>query len=336
MNVHRLTIYGGFFGSLLCVLALVGCDLPPELAEIAQDANSVASQPASTLPASNAVLSASVPAKSPNNILVASFNIQVFGMKKAQDAWIMERLAHICRHFDVIGIQEIRSTDDRVMPELIRYINADGSQYAFVISERLGRTVSKEQYAYVFDTTRIVTHSNASYTVVDDSDLMHRQPYVARFVAQNPRNPFRFTAINVHTDPDVAAIEVDVLADVFQNVRAFEMSTAKEDDVLLLGDFNASPQQMRKLGALPGFLAAITNQPTNVSENKIFDNVIMDRYATVEYTGRSGVLLMRELFGFSREEARRLSDHNPVWAEFTSWEATAATARAEVVPPTRR
>ena len=282
-----------------------------------------------------------IPAKSPGNLLVATFNIQVFGVTKAQDVWVMQRLAAIIRTFDVVAIQEIRSTDDSVLQQLVNYVNAEGQQYSYVISERLGRTHSKEQYAYVFDTSRVVSNQNATYTVGDgnsarqnsnaagSTDLLHREPYVARFISTDTQNPFRFSLINIHTDPDLAENEVNVLADVYQNVRAFELSTANEDDVLLMGDFNAAPNKFGRLAVIPGVQPVILDQPTNTAETKLYDNIVVDKYSTFEYTGRYGVLRMREVFGLEIADAKRLSDHNPVWAEFTSQERLAPTAMSE-------
>ena len=60
----------------------------------------------------------------------------------------MEVLADIIRTYDVIAIQEIRDASQTALPALVDLVNADGSQYDYVVSERLGRTSSKEQYAY--------------------------------------------------------------------------------------------------------------------------------------------------------------------------------------------
>jgi hypothetical protein len=50
------------------------------------------------------------------------------------------------------------------------------------------------------------------------------------------------------------------------------------------------------------------------------DNILFDRRATVEYTGRSGVLDMIRELDLTRQEALEVSEHLPVWAEFSSYE----------------
>src|SRR5262245_25440412 len=83
-----------------------------------------------------------------DSIKIASFNIQVFGASKLKKPQVMDVLARVARRFDVVAIQEVRSTDDRIVPTFVGMINADGSHYDFVVGPRLGRTNSKEQYAF--------------------------------------------------------------------------------------------------------------------------------------------------------------------------------------------
>ena len=73
-------------------------------------------------------------------IKIASFNIQVFGEKKINDRAIVDVLVKVCRHFDVIAVQEVRSVQDNVLPLFVEALNADGSRYNFVIGPRLGRS----------------------------------------------------------------------------------------------------------------------------------------------------------------------------------------------------
>ena len=50
------------------------------------------------------------------------------------------------------------------------------------------------------------------------------------------------------------------------------------------------------------------------------DNLLFDRLATVEFTGRADVVdLMREL-NLSMQDALEISEHLPVWAQFSIYE----------------
>jgi endonuclease/exonuclease/phosphatase family metal-dependent hydrolase len=171
-------------------------------------------------------------------IRIASFNIQAFGQTKLAKPQVMETLVNLVRRFDIVAIQEIRSKQQDVMPRFVELINKDGGrQYDFVISRRLGRTSSQEQYAFVFDAQRVEVDRRYCYTVADPGDRLHREPFVAAFRARGPPpdQAFTFTLINIHTDPDEVDQELNALDDVY---RAVQYDGRGEDDVILLGDLN--------------------------------------------------------------------------------------------------
>jgi hypothetical protein len=71
---------------------------------------------------------------------IGAFNVQVFGVTKAGKPEVMATLADIIRTYDIIAIQEIRDSSQTALPKLVDLVNSDGSQYQYVVSERLGRT----------------------------------------------------------------------------------------------------------------------------------------------------------------------------------------------------
>lgn len=267
----------------------------------------------------------SVSALGPNDkILIATFNIQVFGESKLQKPDAMAVIVEVIRKFDVIAIQEVRAKADDILPRLIAELNSDGSRYDFIIGPRLGRSVSKEQYAFVYDTNRIELDSASVGTIGDPRDLLHRAPFIARFRPRttDPDRAFTFWLVDAHTDPDEVPEEVDALAQVFQ-----VMQTARpdEDDVILLGDLNASEKQLGDIREIPGVRWVVGGGVmTNTRQNKAYDNIIFCAPATQEFTGRWNVLNFENEFNLSREEALRVSDHFPVWAEFDVWESADA------------
>lgn len=261
-----------------------------------------------------------IPNRTAETILIGSFNLQRLGPSKLGQPWVMEKFAELIRHFDVIALQEITSKDQRTLPQLVELVNRANVSYSYTISPRIGREASGyyEQYAFVYDTTRIRGGAEFCYPVQDDADMLHREPFVGRFETVS-QLPFSFTLINIHTDPDEVKYELDVLADVYVNVRQFEYP---QDDVLLLGDLNAEPSRFQKLGSIPGFVPLIVDLPTNTRKNKMLDNILADRQLTREFTGRAGVVDLERRFGIQLADAERISDHLPVWAEFTITEQT--------------
>jgi deoxyribonuclease-1-like protein len=264
----------------------------------------------------------------PNDtIKVASFNIQVFGTSKLNKPHVMEALARVVRCFDVVAIQEVRSTDDRVVPTFVQMINATGASYDFVIGPRLGRTSSKEQYAYIFNSARIGVDRNSVYTTAHPQDRLHREPLVARFQVVGPPadKAFTFSLVNIHTDPDETVAELNALANVFAGVQ---QNGSGEDDIILLGDLNVDDRHLGNLGHLPGIMPALSAVMTNTRRNRMYDNVVLDRRFTSEYTCRCGVFdLMTEL-NLTTDQALEISDHLPVWAEFRVLEGSAPVTSA--------
>jgi endonuclease/exonuclease/phosphatase family metal-dependent hydrolase len=263
--------------------------------------------------------SAAPPVRTGNTIRVATFNIQVFGESKANKPNVMELLARIVRQFDVVAIQEIRARDQDVLPRFVETINAAGRHYDYVIGPRLGRTESTEQFAFVFDLATLEIDRAQLYTVADPDDLLHREPLVGWFRVRGPPpdQAFTFSLVNVHIDPDETATELNVLADVY---RAVLHDGRQEDDVIILGDLNVDDRHLGALGQVSGMTGALAGVPTNTRGTHQFDHILFHSRATVEFAGRAGVFDFLREYNLTLDQALEVSDHLPVWAEFSAYE----------------
>jgi endonuclease/exonuclease/phosphatase family metal-dependent hydrolase len=250
-------------------------------------------------------------------IKIASFNIQVFGRAKLSKPAAMKVLCDIVRRFDVVAIQEIRAREDDILPRFVQQINAGGRMYDYLIGPRLGRTSSKEQYAFVYDTATIEADRSALYTVVDTFDVLHREPLVGSFRVRGPppNEAFTFTLVNVHTDPDEVPQEMEALAQVYRAVRN---DGRGEDDVILLGDFNADENRFGALASNTTWV--ISGIATNTRGTELYDNIFFHRAATSEFTGLSGVVDLMRDYQLTLDAALEVSDHLPIWAEFSAIE----------------
>ena len=299
---------------------------------------------------------APAPAAPASVIRIASFNIQVFGTSKSKNVNVMRTLAAIVQNFDIVAIQEIRTKDDFLIDNFLRdFVNAGGRRYSRIVGPRLGRSNSKEQYVYLFDTRTIQVNPQLIYTVNDDhSDLLHREPLVTMF-ATRTASPFTFILINTHTDPDETDQELDALAQVVDVVRR---EGPGEDDVILLGDLNTNvpikqspqggpfgfsgrgrqlaPKDLRALGRISGIYPVIRDEPTNTRRSRLHDNILINRLSTTEFTGRAGVFDIERQYGLTREQALMVSDHLPVWAEFSATEVATPGRLAQGVDARRQ
>lgn len=254
------------------------------------------------------------------SIRIASFNIQVFGQSKLDKPEVMQVLTQVVKSFDVVAVQELRSKEQDVIPRWLEMINADGSHWASLVGPRLGRTTSKEQYVFLYNTAKIEFVEKSDFTINDPHDLLHREPYVASFRTRVGPDvqPFSFTLINIHTDPDEVPEELDALGEVYEVVRD---ANPNEDDVILLGDLNTGYTKFGALGQVPGIYATVQGTPTNTRKDKSYDNIVFDQRRTTEFTGQAGVLDLMAAFKMTEEQALEVSDHLPVWATFSTVES---------------
>jgi deoxyribonuclease-1-like protein len=261
-------------------------------------------------------------------IRIATFNACMFGDKKATKPYVMATIADIVRQFQIVAIQEIRTENEYFIDNFLRtYVNVDGRKYDKVIGPRLGRTSSKEQYVFIYDTASIDVNPRCVFTVNDPDDLLEREPLVAMFRVRGPppEQAFTFVLIDMHTspprkgDPHRAEKECDVLADVYQAVRR---ACPGEDDIILLGDLNVDDQHLGELGRISGIYPVVRHTYTNTRQNAQYDNIIFHGPSTTEFTGRWGVYNFAQPIGLNIDQALEVSDHFPVWAEFNAYEST--------------
>jgi hypothetical protein len=173
--------------------------------------------------------------------------------------------------------------------------------------------------AFVFDAERVEIDRATVLSVDQRSGQFRRPPLAAAFRARGPapNEAFTFTLINVNTPTDRVDEELQHLVQVFRTVRD---DGRHEDDILLLGTLGTDDTRLGPLQQLPGATCAISALPTTTRGNRQVDNILFDRRATIEFTHRSGVLDLRKEFNLTPQEEVEVSDHLPVWAEFSVFE----------------
>nr|WAH99913.1 MAG: endonuclease/exonuclease/phosphatase family protein [Candidatus Methanoperedens sp.]WAI00067.1 MAG: endonuclease/exonuclease/phosphatase family protein [Candidatus Methanoperedens sp.] len=255
---------------------------------------------------------------SPNNtVKLAAFNLQIFGTTKAGRPEVMDVLSKTIRNFDIVAVQEIRDASQTSLPALKNSINdMAGPKYDFVVGERLGRTTSKEQYSYLYN-TQTIQQIGTPYTYPDPNDLFHREPYVAEFKAKNGN--FDFVLITIHTDPDTATQEITDLPAVVENAMGRFQG---EGDFIIMGDLNADCDYFNENSQSPlkngDYLWIINNSidTTTKSTACTYDRIILTSQAKTDFTGNSGVFRFDQVYNLSYDMTISVSDHYPVYAEF--------------------
>jgi endonuclease/exonuclease/phosphatase family metal-dependent hydrolase len=246
-------------------------------------------------------------------IKLFSFNMQIFGVSKAARKEAMMILADIVSRSDLTAVQEVRSAD---IGPVTRFMRMLPPRYAFLLGPREGRSISKEQYWIIYDSSKMWLLEEQTWA--DPQDIFERNPLGAYF---QTKGAFDFILINNHIQPGNAAQEIAALPEVAR----YYQELWGETDVALVGDFNAdgSYYDEHDLAAIfpkDGYRIIITNDydTTLASSDNTYDRIIVTASVVEDYAGACGVLRFDELYDFSELsiQPRHVSDHYPVWAEF--------------------
>jgi hypothetical protein len=256
-------------------------------------------------------------------IRIATFNLDGLDDSRLANPKVSEGLVRMLSRFDVVALQNISTANGGVLMRLKDLVNATGRSYDFAVlparDEVKGPAAHAIDNAFLFDAATVEVDHSSLYSVEAPPGTFHMPPLVAEFRVRAPplKEAFTFTLVSVLSDSPGGSYEMSLLADVF---HAVVKNSHGEDDIIMLGDFEADPEHFDRLGNVPGITAAITDAPTTLRGTRLTDNILFDRRATVEYTGRSGVLDMVRELDLTPQEALEISSHLPVWAEFSAYE----------------
>jgi endonuclease/exonuclease/phosphatase family metal-dependent hydrolase len=253
------------------------------------------------------------------SIRIAAFNIQIFGRAKREKSDVMEVLTEIAREFDVMLVQEIRDSSEETAPYFLQLINEAGDPtYEYVRSERLGRTTSKEAYAYFYNNETVDFIEGSDFVYNDTFDIFEREPYIASFTSGS----FDFTLVGIHTKPDDAYSEIGNLTLIVQYLLE---TRPEERDIIVLGDFNADGSYFDEEDPSNPFKAqvffwVVTNgMDTMTKTDWTYDRMVMlNATYNHEYINDSAQVFYFDLeYGLDDEElVWAVSDHYPIYAEF--------------------
>jgi endonuclease/exonuclease/phosphatase family metal-dependent hydrolase len=245
----------------------------------------------------------------------------------------MDALATIIRLYDVVAIQEIRDKSGRAIQELHLRVNETGRRYDLLTGPRVGRSISKEQYAFFYDLETLqLLQDHLTYdddndgngsNDADDSnhpgDLFEREPFMARFQAR--KGNFDFVLINIHTKPGAAAAEIGTLPQVISAAPAL----LNELDIICLGDFNADGRYFNEdtysfifPASRFGWLIGNHRDTTVGEQDNTYDRIVTTTSLFEDFSGQAGIFRFDEHFDLQMLglEPKEVSDHYPVWAVF--------------------
>jgi endonuclease/exonuclease/phosphatase family metal-dependent hydrolase len=248
-------------------------------------------------------------------IKICTFNIQNLGKTKMKKHNVVTKLVSIIRKYDIVAVQEISDAGKTTGQKLLDIINKGYTiKYNMLLSPRTGQQQAnknyREQYAFYYNSA--VIKDLGSSRLFNDylHDYFKREPFLAHFMTKEGN--FSFVLCTIHTDPDNALQEINALDYV---IKWASPIFQKEDDYILLGDFNAScgyatPLQLNQSVIRKKYIWLIADSVnTNLaSQVCAYDRILTTPVTKTKYTGSWGV---DRCFTDSS-----ISDHWPVWAEF--------------------
>jgi hypothetical protein len=253
-------------------------------------------------------------------IRIATFQLGRLDDAKMANRRASEVIVRLLSRFDLIALQGVRGKNHGVLIRLVEQLNAaSGRNYNYATCPTQQRDALEHYSAFLFDQGRIEVDRSTVHFAEDRLGRIRLKPLVGLFRARGPaaNEAFTFTLVNVETDPNRTAAELDVLTEVFKAVRD---DGRGEDDVILLGDLESDDQHLGQLNRLLGVTPLVSGVPTTVRGANLLDNILLDRRATSEFTGRVEVVDMLREFDLPMTAAQEVSEHLPVWAEFSVYE----------------
>ena len=252
-------------------------------------------------------------------IRIAGANLGPLDREKLSRRETAAQVAEIIRGFDVVAVQGVWGHNQAIVLDLLEQVNQAGRNYDFAIPIRVGREPVEKYSAFFFDRSVLEIDRSTVYEVGDPGQVFLNKPLVAAFRVRGPEpdEAFTFTLVNVEVDPTHAELELNLLADVFRAVRD---DGRGEDDVLLVGSFAARPDDLGGLLRVPHMMWSIADRPTTPLGTEAVDNILFESRATVEFVGRAGTLDLMSKFELPVQQASLISNHLPVWAEFSVFE----------------
>jgi len=252
------------------------------------------------------------PTTTASTIRIATWNLRKFSERQGAGQYPPDlvEIAKIIKaaQFDLIAIQEVQR-EGQIVEKLRRQLN---EPWRHVVSDRTG---NNERYAFLYRSDRVDMVDGSAHLVLGaETAVFDRAPFTASFKA----GQFDFVLLTVHlsyTDHARRAAEASALAALARKM----VDESSEKDLIVLGDFNEQHQR----GNLHLFeeqgWTKLNRDATNLGSSEVYDNLLIDRRYTREWTGAAGTWRFDEM-DYANDDKQAMefvSDHRPAWGEFS-------------------
>lgn len=251
-------------------------------------------------------------------VRLGAWNLYPLDYGKITDREIGPRIAEVIASFDLIAISGFRAKNKGAAEGLLFRVNQVGKgRFDFVVSP--SSRPNSEFQAFFFNRDRIRVDRESLFEMADPFGRLAAAPLAASFCAAgvDPARRFTFTLVSVRARSDSTPPDPEIFADVYKGVRTrVGRGGVTEDDIILLGSFEASLGRLGTITAIPNLVAAAADIPTDFRGRSV-DHLIFDERSTTEYVEKFGIVNLADRFNLPAEEAGRIADHFPIWADFS-------------------
>lgn len=244
---------------------------------------------------------------------IVSWNLENFG--KSKSITELNFIANTILEYDIIAIQEVVAGygGAQAIAELNRILNEKGSKWDYIISNPTSSSSYKtERYAFIWKTKKIKLIGSPWLEKKYHLEI-DREPYFATFeIDKRTITLVNFHAITKNKQPET-------------EIKYFKFLPVEYPDLNLvfIGDFNC-PQSHSVFNPLKksGYTSVLQNQKTSLKQKCKNNNCLASEFDNIFYKEHnltyksSGIIPFYKTF-ISLQEARKISDHIPIWFEFS-------------------
>jgi endonuclease/exonuclease/phosphatase family metal-dependent hydrolase len=242
-----------------------------------------------------------------------SWNLENFGKSKSEET--INYIANSLRDYDLIAIQEVVAGygGAQAVVRLADELNRKGAKWDYVISDPTSSSAYKtERYAFIWKTSKLKKIGRAWLEKKYHLEI-DREPYFCTFQYENKQ----FTVANFHAITKNRQPETEI--------KYFKFLPAEYPTLNLIfaGDFNC-PQSHTVFNPLKkmGYQSTLVNQKTSLKKECKNGKCLASEFDNIYYNDckinslNSGIISFYKNFN-SLQEARAISDHIPIWLEFS-------------------
>jgi len=223
--------------------------------------------------------------KADKNLLIASWNIKEFGHTSQRLNETYFYIAEILSHFDLIAIQEVKST----LKDLEIVMRILGSDWDYIINDITdGKSGNSERSAYLFNNKRIRLSGLAGEIVLwpeitEGSEIkqLKRTPYITGFKAG--WKSFAMITVHLHPGkkPDDVAFRKEEIRLLLRALKE-KRNSLWTRNLILSGDFNLYESKDGPAVALinqAGYseIEGLKGRDTNASQTEAYDRLFVKK-----------------------------------------------------------